>query len=125
LRYHGRAVICSNPSIISTSGIVEAPAKPRQYYFDAMKAKSQGDDLESVKKKYENKFLEYHDKRTSKIIEGYMLQAVFYYLTGDPFCENLDCRLNNAHWQKDLLYSQLEFGKLCEKHQLALEKLHL
>jgi hypothetical protein len=125
LRYHGRAVICSNPSIISTSGLVEAPAKPRQYYFDAMKAKSQGDDLESVKKKYENEFLEYHDKRTSKIIEGYMLQAVFYYLTGDPFCENLDCRLNNAHWQKDLLYSQLKFGKLCEKHQLTLEKLHL
>ena len=63
--------------------------------------------------------------RDRKIIEGYMLQAVFYYLTGDPFCENLDCRLNNAHWQKDLLYSQLKFGKLCEKHQLTLEKLHL
>ncbi len=29
------------------------------------------------------------------------------------------------NWQKDLLYSQLEFGKLCEKHQSILEKLYL
>ena len=90
-----------------------------------MKAKSQGLDLKSIKKKYQNKFLEYHDKRTSKITEGYLLQAIFYYITGEAFCESLDCRLNNAHWQKDLLYSQLEFGKLCEKHQSILEKLYL
>ena len=125
LRYHGRAIICSNPSIISTSGIVEAPAKSREYYLDIIKAKSQALDIKSIKKKYRNQFLDYHDKRTSKIIEGYLLQAIFYYITGDPFCKNLDCRLNNAHWQKDLLYSQLEFGKLCEKHHLILEKLHL
>ena len=82
-------------------------------------------DIKSIKKKYRNQFLDYHDKRTSKIIEGYLLQAIFYYITGDPFCKNLDCRLNNAHWQKDLLYSQLEFGRLCDKHHLILEKLHL
>ena len=124
-RYHGRSVICSNPSIISTSGMVEAPAKSREYYLDIMKAKSQALDLKPIKKKHQNAFLDYHDKRTSKIIEGYLLQAIFYYITGEPFCENLDCRLNNAHWQKDLLYSQLEFGKLCGKHHSILEKLHL
>src|SRR3712207_1472935 len=32
-RYHGRAVICGTPSIISTTGIVEALAKPREYYL--------------------------------------------------------------------------------------------
>ena len=125
LRYHGRAVICSNPSIISTSGMVEAPAKSCEYYLDIMKAKSQALDLKSIKKKHQNTFLDYHDKRTSKIIEGYLLQAIFYYITGESFCENLDCRLNNAHWQKDLLYSQLEYGKLCGKHHSILEKLHL
>ena len=30
-RYHARAVICANPSIISTTGIIEAPAKPKEY----------------------------------------------------------------------------------------------
>ena len=124
-RYHGRAVICSNPAIISTAGMIEAPAKPREYYFEAMKCKMQGLDIQNVKKNYDGEFLDYHDKRLSKIAEGYLLQAIFYYMTGDAFCDSLDCRLNNAHWQKDLLYSQLKIGKLCNKHQALLDKLHL
>jgi len=124
-RYHGRAVICSNPSIISIAGMIEAPARPREYYFDVMKCKMQGLDIQNVKKNYNGEFLDYHDKRLSKIAEGYLLQAIFYYMTGDAFCDSLDCRLNNAHWQKDLLYSQLKIGKLCNKHQALLDKLHL
>lgn len=119
-RYHGRAVIGSNPSIISTTGIVEAPAKPREYYFDLLSNFTKGVNIDSVKKKYEGMYLKYHDQRLSKIIEGYLLQAIFYYNTGEPFCEKQDCRLFNAHWQKDLLYSQLEVGKLCDKHQKIL-----
>ena len=121
-RYHGRALIGSNPSIISTTGIIEAPAKPREYYVDLISNMTQGLNLDSVNKKYSGRYLEYHDKRLSNVIEGYLLQALFYYLTGEAFCETKDCRLNNAHWQKDLLYSQLEFGKLCEKHQEILDK---
>ena len=120
-RYHGRTVICSNPAIISTTGMIEAPARPREYYFEAMKCKTQGLDIQDVKKNYAGKFLDYHDKRLSKIAEGYLLQAVFYYMTGDVFCGSLDCRLNNAHWQKDLLHSQLKIGKLCNKHQALLD----
>jgi len=120
-RYHGRAIICSNPAIISTTGMIEAPARPREYYFEAMKCKMQGLDIQDVKKNYSGKFLDYHDKRLSKISEGYLLQAIFYYMTGDAFCDSLDCRLNNAHWQKDLLYSQLKIGKLCNKHQALLD----
>jgi hypothetical protein len=120
-RYHGRTVICSNPAIISTTGMIEAPARPREYYFEAMKYKMQGLDIQDIKKKYSEKFLDYHDNRLSKISEGCLLQAIFYYMTGDAFCDNLDCRLNNAHWQKDLLYSQLKIGKLCNKHQAILD----
>ena len=120
-RYHGRSVICSNPAIISTTGMIEAPARPREYYFEAMKYKIQGLNIQDVKKKYSEKFLDYHDNRLSKISEGCLLQAIFYYMTGDAFCDSLDCRLNNAHWQKDLLYSQLKIGKLCNKHQALLD----
>lgn len=119
-RYHGRAVIGSNPAIISTTGIIEAPAKPREYYFDLLSNFTKGVNIDSVKKKYEGTYLEYHDQRLSKIIEGYLLQAIFYYHTGEPFCEKQDCRLFNAHWQKDLIYSQLETSKLCERHQQIL-----
>ena len=124
-RYHGRAIICSNPSIISTTGIIEAPAKSKEYYMELISNMAQGLNLESIKKKYQGSYLEYHDERISTIVEGYALQALFYYLTGEPFCELKECRLFNPHWQKELLHSQIEIGKLCKKHQKILEDLVL
>ena len=123
-RYHARAVICANPAIISTTGIIEAPAKPREYYFEAMALKTQGLGIDSTKEKYKGKFLEYNDKRLTKIIEGYILQVIFYNITGEPFCEDIRCRLNNAHWQKDLLFSQIEISELCKKHREILANLN-
>ncbi|MGD2106843.1 MAG: hypothetical protein PVH93_04480 [Nitrosopumilaceae archaeon] len=122
-RYHGRALIGANPSIISTTGIIEAPAKPREYYYKLMTNFTRGVNVDFVKEKFKGTYLEYHDSRLSKIIEGYLLQSIFYYETGEPFCDSKDCKLFNAHWQKDLIYSQLESGKLCDKHQLVLEKM--
>jgi len=122
-RYHGRALIGSNPSIISTTGIIEAPAKPREYYLDLMTNFTQGINVDAIKQKYKGTYLEYNDLRLSKIIEGYLLQAIFYFETGEPFCNNSECRLFNAHWQKDLLYSQLDKGKLCENHQKILKNI--
>ena len=120
-RYHGRAVICSNPAIISTTGMIEAPAKSRQFYMEVMANKAQKLGIRSIKEKHKGEFLEYHDERLSKVIEGYLLQVIFYILTGESFCDYLDCRLNNAHWQRDLLYSQIEIRKLCDKHQKILD----
>nr|AIF18779.1 hypothetical protein [uncultured marine thaumarchaeote KM3_84_E02] len=123
-RYHARAAICANPAIISTTGIIEAPAKPREYYFEVMALKSQGLGIESAKEQYKNRFLEYNDKRLTKVLEGYILQIIFYNITGESFCEDIQCRLNNAHWQKDLLFSQIEISKLCKKHSEILENLN-
>ena len=123
-RYHARTVICANPAIISTSGAIEAPAKPREYYFEVMKMKSQGLGIDSVKEKYKDVVLDYHDERLTKILEGFVLQAVFYHITGEPFCEDLKCKINNAHWQKDLLFSQLEIDELCQKHNEILANLN-
>lgn len=122
-RYHGRALIGSNPSIISTTGIVEAPAKPREYYMSLIAHSKLGINIEALKEKFRGTFLEYHDPRLAKIVQGYILQAVFYYETGEAFCDRIDCMLHNAHWQKDLLHSQLEIGKLCQRHQKILDSL--
>ncbi len=121
-RYHARAIIGSNPAIISTTGMIEAPAKPKQYYLDLMTNFSEK-RVEEIKKKYKGEFLEYHDSRISEISEGYLLQAVIYYETGEAFCEHKDCRLFNAHWQKDLFFSQLENKRFCKKHQEILNEL--
>ena len=121
-RYHARALIGSNPVIISTTGIIEAPAKPKQYYLDLMTDFNK-ERIEEIKEKYKGEFLEYNDSRISEIIEGYVLQAIMYYETGDAFCEDKGCRLFNAHWQKDLFYSQLENKKLCYNHQKSIKEL--
>jgi hypothetical protein len=121
-RYHARAIIGSNPTIISTTGIIEAPAKPKQYYLDLITNFSEN-KVEEIKKKYKGEFLEYHDSRISEIAEGYLLQAITYYETGEAFCIHKDCRLFNAHWQKDLFFSQLENKRFCKKHQEILYKL--
>jgi len=121
-RYHARAIIGSNPTIISTTGIIEAPAKPKQYYLDLMTNFSEN-KVEEIKKKYKGKFLEYHDSRISEIAEGYLLQAITYYETGEAFCIHKDCRLFNAHWQKDLFFSQLENKRFCKKHEEILDEL--
>jgi len=121
-RYHARALIGSNPAIISTTGMIEAPAKPKQYYLDLMTNFSEK-RVEEIKKKYKGEFLEYHDSRISEITEGYLLQAIIYYETGEAFCEHKDCRLFNAHWQRDLFFSQLENKRFCKKHQEILNEL--
>jgi hypothetical protein len=122
-RYHGRTVICSNPSIISTTGIIEAPAKPRAYYIGMYQNMTQGLNLDLLKEQFKGKFLEYHDKNISKVVRGYSLQVIFYYLTGEPFCNSKDCILNNAHWQEDLIHAQIELGVLCDTHQKILESI--
>jgi len=121
-RYHARAWVGSNPIIISTTGTIEAPAKPKQYYLDLMTNFSK-EEIGEIKKKYKGQFLEYGDFRMPGIIEGYVLQAIFYYETGDAFCDNKQCRLFNAHWQKDLFISQIDNKKMCKKHEERIIKI--
>jgi len=120
-RYHARAIIGSNPTIISTTGMIEAPAKPKKYYLELLTDFSDK-KIEELKKKYSGKFLEYHDSRLFEITVGYVLQAIVYYETGDAFCKDSDCRLFNSHWQEDLFRTQIENKKFCSKHQQILEK---
>lgn len=112
-RYHGRTVVCGTPPIISTTGIVEAPAKPREFYL----AQYGLADVGSIKKRFAGRFIDYGDSRITAAAAGYALQAIFFFVTdGEPFCENKDCRLFNAHWQEELIH-MLEKQRLCSKHQ--------
>lgn len=130
-RYHGRAIICGTPSIISTTGIVEAPAKPREYYLKQMRLNASNNvhteaqyyelEKEELKREFAGRYLEYEDTRINSVATGYVLQACFFFLAnGHPFCDDKKCRLYNAHWQEDLIYCQIENPKLCKKHILLL-----
>ena len=115
-RYHARTVVCGTPAIISTAGIVEAPAKPREFYAPFA-------DIQSLKLKFAGRFIDYGDQRMADAAAGCALQALFFFLTGDePFCDSDGCRLFNAHWQHDLIRTQVESPALCPEHRAIAKK---
>lgn len=118
-RYHGRALIASNPAVISTDGMVEAPARPREYYAELLMRMAQGLNLAVLARRHAAWCLSRGDARLSTVAEGYLLQAAAHYAAGEAFCADRGCRLFNAHWQADLLRSQ-GYGRLCARHARAL-----
>lgn len=117
-RYHGRAVVCGTPSIVSTAGIVEAPAKPREFYL----AQFGMADIAGLKKKFAGRFVDYGDSRMSKAAAAYALQALFFFVSnGEPFCNDEPCLLYNAHWQEELI-SMIEKWRLCARHRQSANK---
>ena len=123
-RYHARTSVYGFPSVISTSGIVEAPARPREYYLLKQQYEMLGKDLLELKEKFRGRFVDYDDERLTEVMKSYAMQAVFYALSGNPFCEDKGCRLYNAHWQEELIFAQLESEyEFCERHTRVLDSL--
>lgn len=123
-RPHIRAAIYSFPSVISLVGIIEGPAKPREFYIYKQRYSALGVwqlEESEIKGRFKNQFIDYQDPRMTEVVKGYIAQAVFFYMTGNPFCENRNCRLFNAHWQKDLIYSQIACGRFCRQHSRILD----
>ncbi len=115
-RYHARVSIYADPCLVSTTGLVEAPAKPRDYYLARGLGLDAGRLYDGV-----DDFLKRDDPRTTEALKGYLAQAFFYHLTGEPFCEDRSCRLYNAHWQAELLEAQLGGDpEFCGRHERML-----
>ncbi len=118
--HHIRTALFGYPCIVSTSGLVEGPAKPREFYV-ARRLLGEEGALVSAEG---GKFLSYDDPRLPRVLKGYLLQCLFYHLIGDPFCEDKGCSLYNAHWQEELIYAQIESPyELCPFHSSLLEQL--
>jgi hypothetical protein len=126
-RYHARTSVYGFPSIISIPGIVEAPAKPREFYIQrkALVASGMAREVveEELKEKFRDRFIDYEDPRMTEILKGYVIQAFFYHIMFEPFCKDKNCRLFNAHWQEDMMHAQLEESEFCERHEGILERM--
>ena len=124
-RNHVRVSVYSFPSLISTAGMVEAPAKPKEFY--ALKHRYSSLDAsvlyEELKEKFRGRFIDYDDERLTEVMKGYVMQALFYHLTFHPFCDIRTCRLFNSHWQEEVILAQLgpKLGEFCEMHGKMLE----
>lgn len=124
LRYHARVIVCSVPSIISTTGIVEAPAKPREYYIQKELYSADAYTLAEIKKKFAGEFIDYDDHRLTEVAKGYVMQALVYMLTGEAFCKSKKCRLFNAHWQREMIEAQFSANEFCRHHTEVLQNLN-
>ncbi len=119
-RYHARVSLYGFLNMISIPGLVEGPAKPKEFYLK----KRLGTPVEWLKEEYQERFLDHGDLRTTEILKGYAMQALLFYLTGDPFCEDRDCRLFNSHWQEEILHSQMGGQyEFCPRHDRMLKGL--
>jgi hypothetical protein len=117
--YHLRVGIYGIPNIISTVGLLEALAKPKDFYFKMQ----MGIPYFFLREEFKDKILDYEDARITEILKGYCLQALFYHITGELFCEDKRCRLYNAHWQEEVLEAQLNNEyELCPKHSKILSR---
>jgi hypothetical protein len=123
-RYHAHVSVYGFPSLISTTGIVEAPAKPKEYYvlrqgYGALGVMA---PIEELKQKFQGRFIDYDDERLTEVMKGYVMQALFYHIIGEPFCNDKRCRLFNARWQEEVLEAQLSQPEFCERHQREIGK---
>ncbi len=126
-RYHARVNVCGSPSIISTTGVVEAPAKPKDFYLLKQQYSTVGmsyASLVDLKQQFQGRFIDYDDERLTEVMKGYAMQAIFYHLIGDAFCDDKNCRLYNAHWQEEMINAQLGSGcEFCKLHEGILSGL--
>ncbi len=126
-RYHARVSVYGFPSLLSSTGIVEAPAKPREYYFLKQQYSALGmpdATATQLNTQFQGQFIDHGDERLTEVMKGYVMQAILYRFWGDPFCQDKGCRLHNAHWQQEVISAQLEGPyEFCPLHQERLQQL--
>lgn len=127
LRYHARTSVYGFPALLSTTGLVEAPAKPKDFYLLKQQLPvGLLDDLAllDLKSRFKNRFIDYADERMTEVMKGYVMQAFFGRAGGYPFCEDKGCRLFNAHWQEEVIHAQLDSPyEFCPRHRSLLEQI--
>ncbi|NHV97727.1 MAG: hypothetical protein HA494_08115 [Thaumarchaeota archaeon] len=124
-RYHIRVIILGNPSIISTTGVAEGPAMPKEFYRlqQTLLAIGATQQIELMKERFRGRYIDYSDERLNEVMKGYVMQALFYQIFGEAFCSSRRCRLYNAHWQEELIEAQLSKQEFCDHHQSLLNQL--
>lgn len=124
-RWHLRTILLSVPVVISTVGLVEAPAREREYYLLSSVDTALAEKWLAEREDY----LEYNDPRMTEILKGYLWQAMFFQISllerrDFAFCEDEQCALYNSHWQRELFTAQMG-GSLCEMHWREWERFAL
>ncbi|MDA8064727.1 MAG: hypothetical protein M0031_04360 [Thermaerobacter sp.] len=121
-RFHARAALFGAAVLLSLRGPSEALAGPREYHLLRRQLAAWGFDSwpdGAIPEDLRSRLIRPDDPRVPLFSVRYLLQAVFYRLTGDPFCAEHNCALYNAHHQSDLLAHPSP--RLCPRHRAVLD----
>ncbi len=124
-RYHARVSLNGFPSILSTTGLIEAPAKPRDFYLLKQQYVAMGldDAVAVIETQFKDKCISHDDPRLTEVMKGYVMQALAFHFWGEPFCPDKNCRLYNAHRQQEVIAAQLKDGPdFCPAHTTRLKQ---
>lgn len=131
-RYHARTLVGANPFLVSLQGIVEGPARPRGYYTERLaglyaaamtggRAPDAGGAPAGDAKKHD--YVARGDCRMQDVARGCLLQAIAYFETGEAFCQDDSCRMYNAHWQSEMIRTQVSSPRLCARHLEMVDRM--
>ncbi len=111
------------PTIISTTGFVEAPALPREYRFRKAQLIAFGMDeaTEDLDETFAEKTLAHGDTRVTHVATGFALKAIFHRLFGEDSCDDPNCPLYRARTHDELSSAHLsDEAGLCDMHTQML-----
>jgi hypothetical protein len=111
------------PAIISTTGMVEAPALPREYAFRRAQLLSFGMDeaAEELDGLFAEETFRHEDPRINRVATGIALQAVFQRACGEVGCTEPTCPLRLAATHDELVQAHLsDDSRLCDRHARML-----
>lgn len=126
LDYSLHVAALGSPSVISTSGLVEVPDRPREYYFKRAQYAVYGaeEHMADLAEDFADRTLGYGDPRLNDVLEGYVLMAVVYRASGEGPCHVPTCPLHAANTQEGVLAAQVgSESALCEHHTELIEQI--
>ncbi len=117
-RWHARMVLCGQPSIVSTTGMVLAPALPRDFYTQRHLHEQSGSGVlgEHLRAQMGEAVVQHDDPRQTQVAVSLTLQALLYWTTLEAFCTTAGCRLVDAHTQAALVALHEDEPALCPRH---------
>jgi len=111
------------PTIISTTGFVEAPALPREYAFRRAQLVGFGmeEAAEELDARFAGKALGHADARINRVATGFALKAVFRQAFAEDGCDEPTCPLHPTATHDELARAYLDDdSRLCDRHARML-----
>jgi len=118
-RFHARIFFYAGIGVVSSTGLVEAPALPQEFYRAKAVIEGMGTGItpEILRTEYYDEAILHSHPKMADALAGMIVQSLSIPLGWEYPCDNPECKVFDAHRHRDLVQAQL-FSEKCEKHPL-------